>query len=371
MPSHFDQALVSQMPTIRAIGRARLTNAGELEDFVQETLLRAYTRREQLADAEQLPQWVHAIARNTATNWNRDRKYLPILTDAVADSVDSGEDACARMEAEERFRALRSALMALAPRDREMLVAHVVDGVAYRELRSRYGLSGSAVGVRLHRAKRRMRRRLGTMFGAVACGVGLSARQAVGATMMTARWKTAVLVGVAVGGTVAIGVWQGMRPEHHPSPISDPAESPTVTGASSTRQGRVAASPETSARRAARADAQSVDRQEPHEPAGRAAVAPIVTASPAPQPKAVDEPTPANAQDAEESVVSGGASNGALAGIVPDAVVVSDLADVVEGEVTQVLLSDGNTLAFTRVNGELRPVLGEGITVSYETVESE
>jgi len=217
------------------------------------------------------------------------------------------------MEAEERFRALRSALMALAPRDREMLMAHVVDGVAYRELRTRYGLSGSAVGVRLHRAKRRMRRQLGTMFGAVACGVGLSARQAVGATMMTVRWKTAVLVGVAVGGTVAIGVWQGTRPERHPSPTGDHAESPTVTGASAPSRGRVAASPEPSARQAARADAQAVDRQEPHEPAGGATVASVVKASPPPQPKAVNEPTPANAQDAEESVVSHGASNGALA----------------------------------------------------------
>ena len=52
-------------------------------------------------------------------------------------------------------------------------------------------------------------------------------------------------------------------------------------------------------------------------------------------------------------------------------VVVSDLADVVEGEVTQVLLSDGSTLGFTRVNGELRPVLEEGSTVSYETVTVE
>jgi DNA-directed RNA polymerase specialized sigma24 family protein len=78
MPSHFDQGLVSQMPAIRAIGRARLADAGELEDFVQETLLRAYTRRDQLADAERLPQWVHAIARNTAANWNRDRNCLLI-----------------------------------------------------------------------------------------------------------------------------------------------------------------------------------------------------------------------------------------------------------------------------------------------------
>ena len=41
MLSHDDQRLVSQIPAIRTIGRARLADVGELEDFVQETLLRA------------------------------------------------------------------------------------------------------------------------------------------------------------------------------------------------------------------------------------------------------------------------------------------------------------------------------------------
>jgi RNA polymerase sigma-70 factor (ECF subfamily) len=216
MLSHFDDDLVSQITAVRTIGRARLADVGELEDFVQETLLRAYTRREQLADVACLPQWLHAIARNTAINWNRDRKYLPILSDAAADSADGAANPCARLEAEERFRALRAALTALGSRDREMLIAHVVDGVAYRELQTRYGLSSSAVGVRLHRAKRRVRQQLGAMLGVVGCWVGLSARQALGVTIMTARWKAALLVGAAAGATVAIGVWQVRRPATAP-----------------------------------------------------------------------------------------------------------------------------------------------------------
>ena len=359
MRSYFDQGLVSQINAIRSIGRARLTDAGELEDFVQETLLRAYTRRDQLGDVERLPQWVHAIARNTAINWNRNRRYLPTLSDAVADSEDGSEDACARMQAEERFRALRSALMALPARDREMLVAHVVDGVAYGDLQTRYGLSNSAVGVRLHRAKRRVRQRLGAMLGAAVCGLGLGARQAIGATIMTARWKTAVLVGAAVGGTIAIGVWQVTQPGADATLADDPAKS--VTRAPSANRARLT----TSARRAnhaatpaagrgstRRESTQPATEASPSKPAAAAASA-SVTAAPAAEP-AQEAKAPA---DTAIAVGDGGAA-------VEGGLMVGEIEGIEDG-VMQIRLADGTVAGFTTAGGAPFPAGVEGGTVSF------
>jgi RNA polymerase sigma factor (sigma-70 family) len=366
MPPHFDQNLVAQIPAIRSIGRARLTDRGELDDFVQETLLRAYTRRDQLGDVERLPQWVHAIARNTAINWNRDRKYLPMLSDAVDDSADGAEGAYATMEAEERFRALRAALMALAPHDREMLVAHVVDGVAYGDLQTRYGLSSSAVGVRLHRAKRRMRQRLGAMVGAAVCGVGLGARQAIGAMIMTARWKTAVLVGAVVGATVAVGVWQVAQPSADTPSADDGAGTTTATRAPSPTRPRVT----TSARRAAgttsspAAGRGAARRERGASVTAAARSKPAVTApSASVKPAAAAEP----AQDATVSVTNDvtpgrGAGAGELS-------LVFGQIEGVKGGTLQVRLADGTTAELTMASGAPLPAGG---TVSFQvTPESE
>jgi RNA polymerase sigma factor (sigma-70 family) len=370
MPSHFDKGLVSQVPAIRAIGRARLADAGVLEDFVQETLLRAYTRRDQLADAERLPQWVHAIARNTASNWNRDRRYLPILSDAIADSADGADKPCARMEAEERFRALRSALMTLSSRDREMLVAHVVDGVAYRDLRARYGLSSSAVGVRLHRAKRRVRERLGTMLGAAACGVGLGARQAIGMIMMTARWKAAVLVGAAVGGTVAIGVWQVARPVS-PAPDADGrAKVAPTTRAAVPRRGRIATPPVTADQQTRPTPAPSIDWQAARRPAPKAATASSTVTQAPPEPASVTGQSAVTAGRGAEEPLPADIASGAWEGIPESGTIVGAVELVVGGEM-QIRLADGTQAVIVTPDGAPFPEGTEGAAVSFEIAPSD
>ena len=67
----FDRTVLGQMEQIRAIGRKRLRNQNELDDFVQETIARAYANRSRLRDPAKLKQWIAGVARNTANEWNR------------------------------------------------------------------------------------------------------------------------------------------------------------------------------------------------------------------------------------------------------------------------------------------------------------
>ena len=69
-PFNFDEAVVSQMENIRRIGLRRLHNRGEIDDFVQETILRAYAKRDQLRDETKFDRWIAVIARNLALDWN-------------------------------------------------------------------------------------------------------------------------------------------------------------------------------------------------------------------------------------------------------------------------------------------------------------
>ena len=52
--SDFDKTVLEQMEHIRAIGRKRLRNQNELDDFVQETVARAYANRGQLRNPAKL-----------------------------------------------------------------------------------------------------------------------------------------------------------------------------------------------------------------------------------------------------------------------------------------------------------------------------
>ncbi|MBT7101884.1 hypothetical protein HN937_31200, partial [Candidatus Poribacteria bacterium] len=74
----FDAGVLSQLETIRRIGRGRLRRLSDLDDFTQEVLIRLYAGREQLRDAERLPQWAAVIARNLAVQWNRKRAPIPM-----------------------------------------------------------------------------------------------------------------------------------------------------------------------------------------------------------------------------------------------------------------------------------------------------
>ncbi len=87
-----------------------------------------------------------------------------------------------------------------------MLVSFYVDDIGYAELQQRNGLSYSAVGVRLHRAKRKLRNRLGWLVASVAALFHTPHARAFGAQPMAiSRVSTAFLAGFGATVTCAIG----------------------------------------------------------------------------------------------------------------------------------------------------------------------
>ncbi|MEO2006572.1 MAG: sigma factor, partial [Candidatus Poribacteria bacterium] len=73
----FDAGVLAQIDTIRRIGRGRLRQAADLDDFTQEVVIRLYAGRDQLRDSGRLAQWTSVTARNLAVQWNRRRAPIP------------------------------------------------------------------------------------------------------------------------------------------------------------------------------------------------------------------------------------------------------------------------------------------------------
>jgi RNA polymerase sigma-70 factor (ECF subfamily) len=135
-----------------ASARRRLDNVDDAEDVAQEAFVRLLD--EEPADA---PAWLFTVAGRLATDRQRMTRRRDRITAQRALELEpssAGDSAEHRMERAETIRAVRATLEALPRRDRVLLLMHH-DGVPYREIAARLGLSTSSIGSLLTRAHRR------------------------------------------------------------------------------------------------------------------------------------------------------------------------------------------------------------------------
>ena len=127
-------------------------DAGAAEDVVAATFERAY-RRLNRYDARRGSerQWLFGIARNAALDELRRRRRVASL----AAEPDAPEPAAA--DAPVRRATVRAALLALDPRDRELVALKFFAGLDNAEIAGVLGISPSNAGTRLHRAVHRLR----------------------------------------------------------------------------------------------------------------------------------------------------------------------------------------------------------------------
>jgi RNA polymerase sigma-70 factor (ECF subfamily) len=147
----------------------RLTgNASDAEDLVQETLVRAYTRRDQLTGSETAAAWLSTMQRNLFINSYRKRKKGPAFAELTEESArhatalrsratESPEATVARrME----HAAVLGALADLPGAYRDVLVLSDLEQLPYQEIASLTGLPLGTVKSRVARGRQRLQRSL-------------------------------------------------------------------------------------------------------------------------------------------------------------------------------------------------------------------
>lgn len=145
-------------PAVLAYGIRRLGRE-EARDVVAETFLVAWRRLDEVPD-HALP-WLYGVARKVIGNLRRSRSRARALQDKLSESAVtiSGPDHADEVDAR---LALRSALDRLSEWDREALALVAWERLTNNEAASVMGCSPATFGVRLHRARRRLHRRLET-----------------------------------------------------------------------------------------------------------------------------------------------------------------------------------------------------------------
>jgi RNA polymerase sigma-70 factor (ECF subfamily) len=139
-------------PTALAAARRVTGDAWLAEDAAQEAFLRAFRALDRYRPQSSFRAWVRTIAIRCAIDLMRRRRPespLPESQPALGDEESRHEDTDL----------LRAALAELSPVDREIMMARELEGATDKEISLRFQMTMTAVRVRMHRARKRIRAR--------------------------------------------------------------------------------------------------------------------------------------------------------------------------------------------------------------------
>jgi len=152
------------LPLLLAVCRARLRDATEADDAVQDTLLTIHRARGSYDPARPLRPWLVAIAERRALDRIRSRSRRARREAPVdeAGEITSGERGVeTELDAQRAAAKLRSAIEALPLAQRTALGLTKIQDLSLAEASLRCGMSVSALKVATHRAMHALRRRFG------------------------------------------------------------------------------------------------------------------------------------------------------------------------------------------------------------------
>jgi RNA polymerase sigma factor (sigma-70 family) len=170
------EAIEREQPRLRNFIRKRVADAGDAEDILQEIFYELVEAYRLMKPVEQVGAWLFRVARNRITDLFRKRKREASSTDPIAvdengelvtledllPSPDAGPEAAyARSVLLEE---LDAALDELSEEQREVFIAHELEGRSFKELAAETGLSVNTLLSRKHYAVFHLRERLQDIY---------------------------------------------------------------------------------------------------------------------------------------------------------------------------------------------------------------
>lgn len=147
-----------------AVGRRVCRDDERARDAVQDALLAAGQHLDQFRGEGSVEGWLVRMVANACRSWRRGRKDDPAWNTPLDDDEPACGGAADRPDEEaarsELAGALRSALLALSPIDRAVLLLTQVDGWRPVDVARQLDLSPESVRARLSRTRRRLRAEL-------------------------------------------------------------------------------------------------------------------------------------------------------------------------------------------------------------------
>jgi RNA polymerase sigma factor (sigma-70 family) len=168
-------AVTREQPRLRSFIRRRVADPLDAEDILQDVFAELVEAYRLMKPIEQVGAWLFRVARNRITDLFRKKKPEALadqrtfqcngealMLEDLLPSKDAGPDeAYARTVLLEAF---DDALDELPPEQREVFIAHEIDGRSFKELAAETGFSLNTLLSRKHYAVLHLRRRLHEIY---------------------------------------------------------------------------------------------------------------------------------------------------------------------------------------------------------------
>lgn len=142
---------------------AYLSAAGggdDVDDLVQETFFRAFTRLDGFREQSSFRTWVMAIGSNALKDLRRRNARRPVVALDDREVVDEGGDPFGETAAREMEERLERAVAGLPPMQRDVFLMRAQQGMEYDDIANALESSPGAARVHYHHAVKRLRREL-------------------------------------------------------------------------------------------------------------------------------------------------------------------------------------------------------------------
>jgi len=150
-----DDSIVELIPLIRRVVASRVRDYQLVDDLVQETLARVMAARHRI-ERDTLAPYAVTTARNlvfaVGQGTDRARRNAHLLVDGATDPPPDHD-----LLREEETSVVGAALARLSPAERDVLLAHEVEGTGTAELAARRETSPGAIAAQLNRTRAKLR----------------------------------------------------------------------------------------------------------------------------------------------------------------------------------------------------------------------
>jgi RNA polymerase sigma-70 factor (ECF subfamily) len=157
----FGSLMARYSPKLFRYGKKFLSNADNIEDMVQEVFIKTYQNIQSFDDSQRFSPWIYRIAHNTFVNALRKNSISPLyFFDLDAFVSHASYEDLSKEEEEEKLQvkeAISRGLSQLSPKYREVLVLHYLEDFGYKEVSDILHVPVGTVGVRLKRAKEKLK----------------------------------------------------------------------------------------------------------------------------------------------------------------------------------------------------------------------
>jgi RNA polymerase sigma factor (sigma-70 family) len=157
----FERLFRETRSDLLAYALRRAPTAEDAADVVAGTYLIAWRRLERVPSGDDARLWLFGVARNLLLKGAGRRRSGDRLVERLARELRASALPHPPVE-DERLEPLAAALASLSGSDREILTLSSWEGLTPRQIAAVTGMSANAVRVRLHRARKRLLRELGS-----------------------------------------------------------------------------------------------------------------------------------------------------------------------------------------------------------------